>query len=126
MVEDPANRLGSALLAVKRATQGTRSVREFATYLDELGEDIPSLPEEQLRAWALLNELRLALRSAILREKHEIRTRSQVVATAHKLEKLEGLASSQRIEGDPRAQRICYKCEKPRHIAKDCKARSKQ
>ena len=46
MIEDPANRLGSALLAIKKATQGTRSVREFTIYLDELEEDIPSLTEE--------------------------------------------------------------------------------
>jgi hypothetical protein len=47
MIQDPANRMGSALLALKRTQQReAQSVRELASYLEELEEDIPEMTIE--------------------------------------------------------------------------------
>jgi hypothetical protein len=83
MIQDPANRISVVILRLKEARQGKKqSVREFANFLDELEEDIPEMSHEQQRAWSLLNGLRRDVRSEVLREEREIRSREQVIAAA--------------------------------------------
>jgi hypothetical protein len=104
MIQDPANRMGIALLAIKEAVQETRSAREFATYLDELEDDVPPLSQEELRAWTLVNGLRPALRTAVLREEREIRNRAQIVAAAQRLEILQKTELSEGVTQEKRTR----------------------
>lgn len=130
MIQDPASRMGDALLALKKAEQrASEGVRELANRLEEFEEDIPdSLTVEQQRAWTLLNALRSDLRVAVLREERAIHTRAQVVAAAQRLE----ILTEPREEGEvvekarplrlPGAveNRECYICRQRGHIAKHC------
>jgi hypothetical protein len=51
MIQDPANRMGSALLSLKRVQQRDgQTIRELASYIKELKEDVPELSIEQQRA----------------------------------------------------------------------------
>jgi hypothetical protein len=135
MVQDPMSRMGDALLAVKQAQQRpSETARELANRLEELEEDIPILSVEQLRAWTLLNSLRLDLRVAVLREERVISTRTQVVATAQRLEML-GMGKPEITETKTSARasagaaqtkstgdetRTCYICSELGHIARHC------
>jgi hypothetical protein len=46
------------------------------------------MSQEESRAWSLLNGLRTEVRSGVLREEREIRTREQVIASAQRLHEL--------------------------------------
>lgn len=146
MLQDPANRMSAATLKLKEARQGdNQSVREFANYLDELEEDIPDMSQEETRAWSLLNGLRGEVRSGVLREEREIRSREQVIASAQRLHELGtmGTAVSHAFRGGGRSQgggthaphraeskagtsevrtdsRECYRCFKKGHVRRDC------
>jgi hypothetical protein len=50
------------------------------------------LHEEQ-RAWSLLNSLRREVRSRVLREEREIRSRKQVITAVQRLHKLETIGT---------------------------------
>ena len=143
MVEDPANRTGNALLAVKQASQKQVSVRELATILDELWEDIPKLAEEELRAWALVNAFRPDLRTAVLREERTISSRSQVIASAQRLELLgttpgigprnplaiskdAGTTQTAESEGASGDKRECFVCGERGHLARHCPKKKSQ
>jgi hypothetical protein len=102
MIQDPANRMGSALLSLKRVQQRDgQTIRELASYIEELEEDVPELSIEQQRAWTLLNALQPDLRAAVLREERVIRTRGQVISTAQRLRELGVVAS----ESQPKRKR---------------------
>jgi hypothetical protein len=147
MIQDPANRMSSALLSLKKIQQRDESIRELANRIEELEEDIPELSVEQQRAWALLNALQHELRAAVLREERVIRTRGQVISTAQRLQELGVVASESQLKrkrvdneihesrvrdgresrseslSEQRAvsnKRTCYACGKLGHIAKDC------
>jgi hypothetical protein len=95
---------------------------------------------EQQRAWSLLNSLRRDVRSEVLREKREIRSREQVIAAAQRLHKLNSVASyahatrgrsagetltkSERPEQAAtrlgKGNMTCYRCSKEGHILKFC------
>jgi hypothetical protein len=134
MIQDPVNRMGSALLALKRLQQREhQSVRELLSYIEELEEDIPELSVEEQRAWALLNALHSGLRAAVLREERVIRTRDQVVSTAQRLQELGVVASeshpkrkrvdkevhargSREARSERTGKRACYACGKEGHL----------
>ncbi len=61
--------MGTASLRQKEVKQREgQSAREFANYVEELEEDIPEdMPLEVRRVWTLLNGLRPAIRTGILR-----------------------------------------------------------
>lgn len=132
MIQDPANRTAAATLRMKGARQAQgQSVREFANYLEELEEDIPEMSVEETRAWALLNGLRLEVRSAVLRDEREIRSREQVIAAAQRVDELEGTRAmrqrspsesytSQKGSEVQAAKGACFVCQKKGHKAKDC------
>jgi Zinc knuckle len=147
MIQDPANRMGSALLSLKRVQQREgQSIRELSNYIEELEEDVPELSAEQQRAWTLLNSLQLELRAAVLREERTIRTRGQVISTAQRLQELgvvvsESQSKRKRVdsevyrsrEREPQLgrkaqmmERLCYACDKPGHVAKDCPSKKKE
>ena len=47
IIQDPTNRIDSALLTLKRARQVEgQLIRELANYLNELEEDVPELSSE--------------------------------------------------------------------------------
>jgi hypothetical protein len=147
MIQDPANRMSSATLKLKEAKQGERqSVREFANWLEEIEEDIPEMSQEESRAWSLLNGLRTEVRSGVLREEREIRTREQVIASAQRLHELGtmgtgvshafrsgGHGQGSQTQASRRAEskeestlegrtetRKCHRCYKRGHIIRDC------
>jgi hypothetical protein len=75
-IADPVNRMGTASLRLKKAEQRKgQTVREFANYVEELEEDIPEMGIEESRAWVLLNGLRPAIRTGVLRETRTISSR---------------------------------------------------
>jgi hypothetical protein len=82
-IADPANRMANASLRLKKAEQQEgQSARQFSSYIEELEEDIPEISEEERRAWVLLNGLRPALRTGVLRENKVISSRAQVLSAA--------------------------------------------
>jgi hypothetical protein len=93
VIADPANRMSIASLRLKEARQGEgQSIREFASYIEELEEDLPlDMPVEEQRAWTLLNGLAHDLRTAVLREERVIRSREQVIAAAQRQHELQTL-----------------------------------
>jgi rubrerythrin len=127
-------------LKLKEARQGgDQSVQDFANSLDELEEDIPEMSQEQRRAWLLLNGLRREVRSGVLREEREIRSREQVIAAAQRLHELNGgmgagtshaFRSRDRGEASTKVEllkakedvdsRKCYNCGKLGHMARVC------
>jgi hypothetical protein len=142
-IADPANRMGTASLRLKRAEQREgQSARQFASYIEELEEDIPEeMSREEQRAWTLLNGLRASIRSGVLRENKTITSRAQVLSAAQRQEELlgevdgkstgntsSGTGVTSEIGGKPRkrmrsessATLLCYKCGKEGHFKKDC------
>jgi Zinc knuckle len=88
---------------------------------------------EQQRAWSLLNGLRSEIRSGVLREEREIRSREQVISVAQRLHELGGIANRapairKRDAGETqpaekqkeREDRSCYRCAQKGHIMRDC------
>ena len=133
-VQSQEARMGNALLAVKLARQRPgQSVREFAHYLQDQWDDIPTeLTNELTQAWDLVNGLQSQLRREILREERAIRTRAQVITTAQRIEELETLRMPERRrsggESTPKnvvGERTCYGCGKIGHVRKDCPEKAK-
>jgi hypothetical protein len=148
MVQDPANRMALASVKLKELKQGQLSVRELVTTIEELEDEIPVLTDEEQKAWTLLNCLQPELRTAVLREEREIRTRTQVQATAQRLQELgvvrapketrvskEVQASSEKRASPPRetsemgakkrertplGERVCFRCNQKGHLARNC------
>ena len=148
MVQDPANRMALASVKLKELKQGQLSVRELVTTIEELEDEIPVLTDEEQKAWTLLNCLQPELRTAVLREEREIRTRTQVQATAQRLQELgvvrapketrvskEVQASSEKRTSPPRetsetgakkrertplGERVCFRCNQKGHLARNC------
>jgi hypothetical protein len=131
-IADPVNRMGTASLRLKKAEQRKgQTVREFANYVEELEEDIPEMGIEESRAWVLLNGLRPAIRTGVLRETRTISSREQVLSAAQRQEELLGEVSESAAGEKPARSvrddasksgkdRTCYKCGKEEHIARDC------
>jgi hypothetical protein len=138
MIQDPANRMSVATLKIKESRQGEgQSVREFANYIEELEEDVPEMTEEQQRAWTLLNGLRPDVRSSVLREEREIRSREQIIAAAQRLHELgrvdaggshvfrsretgKNRSDSRAPAGRTNDSRSCYRCGKEGHMSRFC------
>ena len=137
-IADPANRMGNASLRLKRAEQYVgQSARQFASYIEELEEDIPEISYEEQRAWTLLNGLRAPIRSGVLRENQTILSRAQVLSAAQRQEEL--LAEGQITRKDTSAaseigvkpvkrmraatdvkSTACYNCGKEGHFKQNC------
>ena len=84
-IADPENRMGTASLRLKRAEQKEgQSARQFASYIEELEEDILEMSKEEQRAWTLLNGLRAPIRSGVLRENRTVTSRAQILAAAQR------------------------------------------
>jgi len=146
MVQDPANRMAIASLKLKELRQGHLSVRQLVTAIEELEDELPVLSEEEQKAWTLLNCLEPDLRTVVLREERAVRTRTQIQATAQRLQELgvvravkvpksEGGSSGERqatpVRGasetgakkrgrTPLGERVCYRCNQKGHLARDC------
>lgn len=134
--------MGNASLRLKKAEQKEgQSARQFASYIEELEEDIPEMSQEEQRAWILLNGLRAPIRSGVLRENRTVTSRAQVLSAAQRQEELlaEGQVTGEssgtgvaRDTGERPGKRVrsatesgasstaCYKCGKDGHIKKDC------
>ncbi|KAL2399170.1 hypothetical protein ABEF95_000260 [Exophiala dermatitidis] len=137
MVQDPANRMADASLKLKNLRQENLSVRQLVSAIEDLEDEVPDLTVEEQKAWILINCLRPDLRSAVLRESPEIRTRVQIQGLAQRLaevgqqtEKTNPTeATSIRGASEARTERkreksagnkACYRCGKEGHIAKYC------
>jgi hypothetical protein len=89
IIADPETRKSIALLQLQTKTQRTgQSVRALLGEVENLESDIPKLTEEERSAWAFLNALSPELRTEVIRENKEIKTREQVVASAQRHEEM--------------------------------------
>jgi len=134
LVADPANRMADASLRLKNLVQrDTQSVREIATMVEELEEDLLSLTPGEERAWRMLNALRPEIRREVLRENKTITSREQVIVAAQRQEELLKQGRARRPQGEQTEstrdaseghsrpeERVCYQCRQTGHIAKDC------
>jgi hypothetical protein len=69
LVADPANRMADASLRLKNLVQSeSQTVRDIATTVEELEEDLLALNSSEERAWRMLNALRPEIRREVLRE----------------------------------------------------------
>ena len=135
LVADPANRMADASLRLKNLVQrDTQSVREVATMMKELEEDLLTLTPSEKRAWRMLNTLRPKIRREVLRENKVITSREQVIMAAQRQEELlkqerDARSSQKGQQGAsvrdarekhlPPEEKLCYTCRKPGHIAKN-------
>jgi hypothetical protein len=96
------------------------------------------MSHKEQRAWSLLNSLRHEVRSGVLREEREIRSRKQVIAVAQRLHELRtmGTGVSHAFRGQDRREastkgdllkakedtdsRKCYNCGKLDYMARVC------
>jgi len=136
MVQDPANRMAIASLKLKEMRQGTLSVRQLVSAIEELEDEVPILTDEERKAWVLLNCLDPDLRTAVLREERTIRTRTQVQNAAQRLQELgvvekrsgsaEKAAIPARVDSEARTSvghdRTCFRCGEKGHIKRHCTA----
>lgn len=89
IILDPTNRMSNALLSLAFKKQGDgQGARAFLDEVEALERDIPELSAEERDAWFLLNRLRPDIRTEVMRENKEIRSREQVLAAAQRQEEL--------------------------------------
>ncbi|KIW26593.1 uncharacterized protein PV07_09675 [Cladophialophora immunda] len=89
IILDPTNRMSNALLSLAFKKQGdNQGARAFLDEVEALERDIPELSAEERDAWFLLNRLRPDIRTEVMRENKEIRSREQVLAAAQRQEEL--------------------------------------
>jgi len=99
-VVDPTNREISVMQRYERAAQGTRSVAQFAAYLQGLEKefDVPYTPDQSRRH--LLAKLRTDLQEAIIHLSQPPETMEQLISVATRFE------NTQRLHhGEPRGTR---------------------
>ena len=109
-VVDPTNRVGNATLALTRKRQGRdQTVREFLEEVQDIENELPPMDENARKAWVLLNGLSPDLRTDVMREHTEIKSREQVLKTAQRIEELN-------------KQRARTEAYRPRPSSKDSRA----
>jgi hypothetical protein len=104
LVADPENRLAAATLELKESRQKSgQTVRELQQHIDEVEGNIPKdMPEEQRRAYQLLNSLQPALRTHVLRQQEKITSVDSVLVIASRQEQLSALAPGHKRDDDGR------------------------
>ena len=89
VVADPAVRKSEALVQIAAKRQGDKqSVRELLAEIENLEQDIPPMTDEERRAWTLLNALKPALRTEVIRENREITSREAILISAQRHEEI--------------------------------------
>jgi len=89
IIADPAVRQSEALVQLATKKQGEKqSVRDLLAEVENLEQDIPSMTDEERRAWTLLNALKPALRTEVIRENREIKSREAVLISAQRHEEI--------------------------------------
>ena len=137
LVADPANRMADASLRLKNLVQSeNQSVRDIATIVEELEEDLLTLSPGEECAWRILNALRPEIRREVLRENRTITSREQVIVATQRQEELlkleqmqislrskeqaDRLRDTYEIHSELRTERRCYKYRQLGHIVRDC------
>jgi hypothetical protein len=89
IVADPATRKSEAIMSLSTLRQKDgQTVRELLAEVERLERDVPPMTDEEREAWTLLNSLKPALRTEVMRENREITTRELVLTTAQRHEEL--------------------------------------
>ena len=89
IIADPAVRQSEALVQLATKKQGEKqSVRDLLAEVENLEQDIPPMTDEERRAWTLLNALKPALRTEVIRENREIKSREAVLISAQRHEEI--------------------------------------
>ena len=77
---DPANHMTYASLKLKNSQQRKeQTIHNFASYLNELNDDLSEMTHEEWRAWELLNDLQFEIQCEIMRENKTIMSWEQVI-----------------------------------------------
>lgn len=89
VVANPAIRKSQAFLRLAETKQqANQSVRDLLNKIEAIEGEIPSMTEDERKAWVLLNSLSPALRAEVMHEHKEILSREQVLSSAQRHEEV--------------------------------------